>query len=364
MHNLTATLNDPFCPWLAPRLQGCESFDWGSDIALEESAAETVRRAEAISLERLRGAPCSLIGDLVDVHARFAHGLDTVERSSLYLIGPGLEFLGFRTHAVGSVSKIFVQCYTIANYVVELGATGIILAHSHPAGIAMCSVADRKWAVSVSEWIRFLGCTLLDSVIVAGHDVCSMLAIHEPPEAFQIEPREAVDIDTCDDVGALAMSDEDRATCNLAGAIIAARQCADGPPSPEHMARIVAWWMGSRISNAIGVIALDILGCPVRCEIVGGRDLDNAAIVKLTRLAIRARADALTLVFHRPRTAIDRAKLTELAGFLSNNLACFDIGLAAVFRSGVVSDRFDPDEWAAPAETRIAIAASDDNPVK
>ena len=54
------------------------------------------------------------------------------------------------------------------------GASGIILAHNHPSGVALPSAEDRMVTHQVMEALEPLGIRLIDHIVVADNDFVSM----------------------------------------------------------------------------------------------------------------------------------------------------------------------------------------------
>ena len=53
-------------------------------------------------------------------------------------------------------------------------ATGVILAHNHPAGQAIPSLEDREATLQIRSALEAMEIRLLDHIIVAGEDYISM----------------------------------------------------------------------------------------------------------------------------------------------------------------------------------------------
>ena len=66
--------------------------------------------------------------------------------------------------------------------VARTNSTCGILAHNHPTGLAIPSEADRLTTYHIMEVTGQLGFTIMDHIIIAGEDGCSMLNRGSLPE--------------------------------------------------------------------------------------------------------------------------------------------------------------------------------------
>lgn len=358
MKAVPAAADAEFCPYRLPCLAGANSYEWFGEDPVADADVCTIQRAVDICLLHLETDPF-FVG-LVDDVARLTHGLDRHESCSAFFFDHELKFLGFRTIAGGSHTRIYVQPAVLSRHVVELNASGVILVHSHPRGPAEPSAADQNWIRSVSEYLPFVGARLLDSLVVSGNCLTSMLELGEPAEAWpEVALHEAKD-EGPDPDREPELSGAERVAINVAKAIIDQHQ--HKMPPIADLDGLVRMWMSTRISPAIGVVALDMCNRPMRCEIISESDFNSSAIVSILTFAVRTQAATLALVIRRDRALITRAELTRLAGCLASNLRHFDIELMAVYRSGAIFDQIELDDGETKTKDLALIAASDGSP--
>ena len=74
--------------------------------------------------------------------------------------------------ADGSGDDVFIDQKKVVREALMHKSTKVILAHSHPASMALPSYADKIATVTLSETLRNAGITLLEHVIVSGMNYC------------------------------------------------------------------------------------------------------------------------------------------------------------------------------------------------
>lgn len=111
----------------------------------------------------------------------------TEERFMLVCLDNKLKVLFFDMVAVGVADSVQVQFRTLAQIALRYNATGVILGHNHPHGMALPSRADREATRNLARMFHGLSIDLLDHIVVAGDDYVSMAqsgmlsdAFHEP----------------------------------------------------------------------------------------------------------------------------------------------------------------------------------------
>ncbi len=76
----------------------------------------------------------------------------------------------------GSVNMAAISVRQVVEIAITHTASGIVLAHNHPSGVALPSVADQQVTRQLQEALRLIGVELLDHIIVADGDYVSMAA--------------------------------------------------------------------------------------------------------------------------------------------------------------------------------------------
>lgn len=75
----------------------------------------------------------------------------------------------------GSVDTAVLDVRRVVENALLCDASGVLLAHNHPSGMALPSLADQQITLQVQEALRLMGMTLIDHIIVADGDFVSML---------------------------------------------------------------------------------------------------------------------------------------------------------------------------------------------
>lgn len=84
--------------------------------------------------------------------------------------------------AEGVPNRVTVDTRKLLRAVARTNSTCGILAHNHPTGLAIPSEADRLTTYRIMEVTGQLGFTIMDHIIIAGEDGCSMLNRGSLPE--------------------------------------------------------------------------------------------------------------------------------------------------------------------------------------
>ena len=84
------------------------------------------------------------------------------------------KLLSCRCISKGSVGASPVYVRQVVENALYAGASGIILAHNHPSGVALPSAEDRMVTRQVMEALEPLGIRLIDHIVVADNDFVSM----------------------------------------------------------------------------------------------------------------------------------------------------------------------------------------------
>lgn len=74
----------------------------------------------------------------------------------------------------GTVNATNVTMMRLTQLVLDNGAKALIIAHNHPNGIARPSVADVNTTISIRDFMKRLGVTLIDHIIIGADSVYSM----------------------------------------------------------------------------------------------------------------------------------------------------------------------------------------------
>lgn len=74
----------------------------------------------------------------------------------------------------GGLDKAIVSTQSMARFLLSSGAWGAIIAHNHPRGLAVPSVADLRATTSIKTVLDTIGIKLIDHIIVVSDDFTSL----------------------------------------------------------------------------------------------------------------------------------------------------------------------------------------------
>ena len=89
-------------------------------------------------------------------------------------LGANRRVLGRQLIAEGTVTEVAAYPRQVAETALNLAAQGVILCHNHPDGLCEPSPEDMQVTRQLRTLLELLGIRLLDHVIVAGDEACSM----------------------------------------------------------------------------------------------------------------------------------------------------------------------------------------------
>lgn len=75
----------------------------------------------------------------------------------------------------GQEDEVLLDCRSVITRMIQLGASGLILAHNHPTGELRASHADKRSTARLKSLLAVLDCELRDHLIV-GRDGCLSMA--------------------------------------------------------------------------------------------------------------------------------------------------------------------------------------------
>lgn len=139
------------------------------------SAEETeiIRKAESIINQKLPGCDVISSPDAVISYFRFRLVTEQRELFSAIFVDSQNRVLSFDVLFYGSLDRVEVHPRILAQKALECNASGVILAHNHPSGVAHPSQADKLITELVVKALGLLDIRVLDHIIVGGKDTCS-----------------------------------------------------------------------------------------------------------------------------------------------------------------------------------------------
>ena len=99
-----------------------------------------------------------------------------LQQEALYLIAMDDHYTPLQDIRVaeGLPNKVTFDINRLARQAVAAGCTCALLAHNHPSGLAAASEADFAATVQLVKALGLLGIDVVDHIIIAGDDACSM----------------------------------------------------------------------------------------------------------------------------------------------------------------------------------------------
>lgn len=85
------------------------------------------------------------------------------------------QVLGHRKIAYGSLTEVPVHPRLVAETVLNFNAHSVLLCHNHPGGSPQPSQCDVETTKLLNVMLASMGVTLLDHLVVAGEESCSMV---------------------------------------------------------------------------------------------------------------------------------------------------------------------------------------------
>lgn len=144
-----------------------------------ESAAAFLHLLQAVGYRALREAGDDTILNSVDsAGAYFQKLLHGERREVLYQVCLDAKgkVLSHKRLSSGTVSMAPVNVREVVENALYTDASGVLLAHNHPSGIALPSEDDRQITMQIRQALGTMGIELVDHIIVADNDFVSMAA--------------------------------------------------------------------------------------------------------------------------------------------------------------------------------------------
>lgn len=92
----------------------------------------------------------------------------------LLMLDGACRVINCRLLGQGSVNSANVPIRKLVQEAINANASGIVIAHNHPSGVAMPSPEDVAVTVSLAEALSIMDITLLDHIIIADDDYVSL----------------------------------------------------------------------------------------------------------------------------------------------------------------------------------------------
>ena len=98
----------------------------------------------------------------------------TNEQAYVALLDDKHKLLRCTKLSEGTANATALPIKKVVAEVVATNATGVILAHNHPYGVALPSPVDKRFTWQLAEALRLINVRLLDHIVVADDDFVSM----------------------------------------------------------------------------------------------------------------------------------------------------------------------------------------------
>ena len=131
--------------------------------------------------KRVKRQPLDKAEAAIDYVKPLFHGIQN-EQLYLILLDDACRPMQDLRIAEGVPNRVTVDTRKLLRTIARTNSTCGILAHNHPTGLAVPSEADRLTTYRIMELTSQLGFTIMDHIIVAGEDACSMLNRGSLPE--------------------------------------------------------------------------------------------------------------------------------------------------------------------------------------
>jgi len=103
------------------------------------------------------------------------YGSSTYERAVAVLIDAQGRLIAIEEFPRGKASSVSLSPRLLAGFVIDHGASAVLLAHNHPSG--NCSPSKEDIAVTdfIGAWLGKMECALIDHLVLTAGDSCSIL---------------------------------------------------------------------------------------------------------------------------------------------------------------------------------------------
>lgn len=141
-----------------------------------ESAALLLHLAPAVTARAMQKAAADKILDSVECFGSFFAALMQGQRQEVFYMAciDAKGRLLYKKKLSSGINSAAVSARLIAQEALNHRATGVLLGHNHPSGVAVPSREDQCATQVVQEALRGVGIHLVDHIIVAEDDFVSM----------------------------------------------------------------------------------------------------------------------------------------------------------------------------------------------
>lgn len=121
--------------------------------------------------ERVTFDSTSAVGNYLLAKYRFRKD----EMFSMLCLDQNCRLIKWEPISSGTINVTAVNTRKVVEAVMNTSANAVVLAHNHPAGLAVPSADDINSTIAIRKLIEPLGVTLLDHIIIANEDYVSLL---------------------------------------------------------------------------------------------------------------------------------------------------------------------------------------------
>lgn len=133
------------------------------------------RLLDASLSEAVRAKPINPYSQVFARYLRYTLGSHRDEHLRMFFLNDSMTLLSEDDHTGRSPTHVSISIRCLIARALELGATGLILAHNHPSGLVMPSKEDIALTQSIKETGAAVGVRLIDHFVVANLSVRSIV---------------------------------------------------------------------------------------------------------------------------------------------------------------------------------------------
>lgn len=118
---------------------------------------------------------CREARDAISAHLIAEYGILRHEVAVAVLMDAQGRLIDIRQFPQGRATQVEVSPRILAGWIVETGASVVLLAHNHPSGDNTPSHQDEVMTEKMGAWLAVMECQLIDHLVLNSDDVCSIL---------------------------------------------------------------------------------------------------------------------------------------------------------------------------------------------
>ena len=150
------------------------------ESAMNVSNVYQVAEIELIYKSRVNASERPKIGSCKDAYRILMQSwdqnkLEFIEEFKILLLNQGSRVLGIYDVSKGGITGTFADVRIVFAAALKANAVGIILAHNHPSGQLIPSIADKQLTERIRQAGQIMDIAVLDHLIVTSEGFCSFV---------------------------------------------------------------------------------------------------------------------------------------------------------------------------------------------